>query len=114
MQWYCFRRTSATLLVNNGADLQLKRIGGLKSSSVAEGYIDQSKENQAKTANMLFNLPTASNSKNFKVDVQPENTASTNDVECNFQSSSVAQNGCSWKVSRNEVEKGLFFSINAT
>lgn len=37
---HCFRRTSATLLVEGGADiLTLKRHGGWKSTSVAEGYV---------------------------------------------------------------------------
>ncbi len=51
---HAFRRTSATLLVDNGADLlQLKRLGGWKSSTVAEGYIEASLENKSKTALML-------------------------------------------------------------
>ena len=38
---HCFRRSSATLLVNGGGDiLQLKKHGGWKSTNVAEGYID--------------------------------------------------------------------------
>lgn len=38
---HCFRRNSATLLVNNCADIhQLKRYGDWKSSTVAEGYVD--------------------------------------------------------------------------
>lgn len=37
---YSFRRTSATLLVDTGADITtLKRHGGWKSNTVAEGYI---------------------------------------------------------------------------
>lgn len=40
---HSFRRTSATLLVDGGGDLNdLKRHGGWKSTSVAEGYIDES------------------------------------------------------------------------
>ncbi|XP_031358251.1 uncharacterized protein LOC116181935 [Photinus pyralis] len=40
---HCFRRTSATLLANAGADLlSLKRHGGWRSSTVAEGYVDGS------------------------------------------------------------------------
>lgn len=46
---HCFRRTSATLLANAGADMScLKRHGGWKSSSVAEGYIEESIENKIK------------------------------------------------------------------
>lgn len=46
---HCFRRTSATLLADSGADLiTLKRHGGWKSSTVAEGYIEDSIENKSK------------------------------------------------------------------
>ena len=61
---HAFRRTAATLLVNSGADiLQLKRLGGWKSSAVAEGYVDASVANQTKTANMISSttsLPSSS------------------------------------------------------
>ena len=40
---HCYRRTSASLLVDSGSDLlALKRHGGWKSSTVAEGYIEDS------------------------------------------------------------------------
>lgn len=40
---HSFRRSSATVLANAGADLlTIKRHGGWRSSSVAEGYIDDS------------------------------------------------------------------------
>ena len=40
---HSFRRTSASLLVDSGGDLiQLKKHGGWKSSTVAEGYVDSS------------------------------------------------------------------------
>ncbi|KAJ8915312.1 hypothetical protein NQ315_014820 [Exocentrus adspersus] len=46
---HSFRRTSATLLANKGEDiLGLKRHGGWKSSSTAEGYIEDSIENKIK------------------------------------------------------------------
>ncbi|EFA04789.1 hypothetical protein TcasGA2_TC014838 [Tribolium castaneum] len=44
---HSFRRSSATLLANAGADLSvLKRHGGWRSSSVAEGYIEDSLQNK--------------------------------------------------------------------
>lgn len=40
---HCFRRSGATMLANSGADLiTVKRLGGWKSSSVAESYIEES------------------------------------------------------------------------
>lgn len=60
---HCFRRTAATLLINNGGDLtQLKRLGGWKSSTVAEGYIDSSEANQLNTAKIISNESTSSGS----------------------------------------------------
>lgn len=51
---HCFRRTAATLVANSGGDiLQLKKMGGWKSSSVAEGYVENSLEGQLKIAQML-------------------------------------------------------------
>lgn len=43
---HCFRRSSATMLVDAGGDItSLKRHGGWKSTTVAEGYIDESLQN---------------------------------------------------------------------
>lgn len=47
---HCFRRSSATLLADSGANvLELKRHGGWKSDKVAEGYVDDSLENKNNT-----------------------------------------------------------------
>lgn len=80
---HCFRRTAATLLANSGCDvLQLKRMGGWKSSSVAEGYVDSSLEGQLKISNMLSSqaegkgygttFSVSSNSSSSSRDVQIE------------------------------------------
>lgn len=51
---HCYRRTSATLLADSGANLtMLKRHGGWKSSTVAEGYIEDSVQNKTKISNKL-------------------------------------------------------------
>jgi integrase len=56
---HSFRRTSATLLANAGADLLvLKRHGAWKSSSVAEKYIEDSLESENKIARMILNGET--------------------------------------------------------
>jgi integrase len=48
---HCFRRTSATWLADSGADImKIKRHGGWKSNSVAEGYVEDSLENKKKIA----------------------------------------------------------------
>lgn len=44
---HCFRRTSATLLADSGANITtLKRHGGWRSDQVAEGYIENSIQNK--------------------------------------------------------------------
>ena len=51
---HCFRRSSATILVDAGGDLlALKRHGGWKSAAVAEGYIDDSIANKTATAQKI-------------------------------------------------------------
>jgi integrase len=48
---HCFRRTLATWLADSGADImKIKRHGGWKSNSVAEGYVEDSLENKKKIA----------------------------------------------------------------
>lgn len=52
---HCFRRSSATMLVDAGGDItSLKRLGGWKSSNVAEGYIEESLNNKVQVANKMF------------------------------------------------------------
>lgn len=53
---HAFRRTSATLLANSGADiLALKRHGGWKSASTAEGYVNDCLNNKIAVAKKLLN-----------------------------------------------------------
>lgn len=53
---HCFRRTSATILVDAGGDItSLKRHGGWKSTAVAENYIDESVQNKMNVANQILN-----------------------------------------------------------
>lgn len=52
---HSFRRSSATLLVESGGDLlTLKKHGGWKSSTVAEGYVDESVAHRTEIANKVF------------------------------------------------------------
>lgn len=53
---HCFRRSSATLLADAGANLlTLKRHGGWKSDRVAEGYVEDSVENKIKITKQIHN-----------------------------------------------------------
>lgn len=52
---HCFRRSSATILVDAGGDITtLKRHGGWKSTTVAESYIDESLTNKMEVANKIL------------------------------------------------------------
>jgi len=64
---HCFRRTSATLLVNGGGDItQLKKHGGWKSTNVAEGYIDECLTNKIATSEKILGpTPTINKSPIF-------------------------------------------------
>lgn len=51
---HSFRRTSATLLANAGANITtLKRHGGWKSDKIAEGYIEESLNNKIDINNQI-------------------------------------------------------------
>lgn len=51
---HSWRRSSATIAVEQGFDVvQLKLLGGWKSSTVAEGYVDNSIKGKKKRARML-------------------------------------------------------------
>ncbi|XP_046630008.1 tyrosine recombinase XerC-like [Neodiprion virginianus] len=51
---HAFRRTSATLLADSGANITtLKRHGGWKSSNVAEDYIEESVKNKSKIGHII-------------------------------------------------------------
>ncbi|KAJ8974540.1 hypothetical protein NQ317_012832 [Molorchus minor] len=67
---HCFRRTSASMLVDSGANLcTIKRHGGWKSSSVAEGYLEDSLENKKRIACHI--LPNNCPSNNSEIIVFP-------------------------------------------
>lgn len=63
---HCFRRSSATMFANSGADLvKVKRLGGWKSSSIAESYIEESISNKIAVSKSILcgpeNQPSTSN-----------------------------------------------------
>lgn len=77
---HCFRRTSASLLADAGGDiLTLKRHGGWKSSTVAEGYVEDSITNKVEIANKILK------EKNFNINATTPNftSAVANTSICN-------------------------------
>jgi hypothetical protein len=58
---HCFRRSRATLLAGQGADITtIKRHGNWKSTAVAEGYIEDSLKAKIALANQLVGRNTSS------------------------------------------------------
>lgn len=52
---HCFRRTSASMLAASGASMEsIKRHGGWRSSTVAEGYIDESSTTKKNVADKIL------------------------------------------------------------
>lgn len=78
---HSFRRTSATLLADAGADITtLKRHGGWRANNVAEGYVEESINNKRKISGEIaksihLNEPKASTSR----EKSPEVSNITND-----------------------------------
>ncbi|XP_063910019.1 uncharacterized protein LOC135143278 [Zophobas morio] len=73
---HSFRRSSATLLVDGGGDItDLKRHGGWKSSSVAEGYIDNSVKYKLETSKKIFKQvnPSSTPCTSIRAPVMAEN-----------------------------------------
>lgn len=63
---HAFRRSSATLLANKGVDiLGLKRHAGWRSSSVAEGYVENSVQNKNEFAKKILHSETTYEASNI-------------------------------------------------
>ena len=57
---HSFRRSSATLLANSGEEItNIKRLGGWKSTSVAEGYLEESINQKKEMSNKILNINQA-------------------------------------------------------
>lgn len=75
---HCFRRSSATLLADSGANLTtIKRHGGWKSDAVAESYIEESVQNKKNISEKI----------NQTITLQTESQPSTSNHQCNKISS---------------------------
>lgn len=90
---HSFRRSSATILVDAGGDLtSLKRHGGWKSSSVAEGYIDDSLKNKMDTAQKIVNSIEPSCSKQITSENFANKTSKTGNLNLEIDSSTPSIN----------------------
>lgn len=82
---HCFRRSSVTLLADAGAGMSnIKRHGGWKSTSIAEGYIEDSISNKIKISNKILNcevsaagpVPSSLTENSLKGNAAPKNLLS--------------------------------------
>ena len=93
---HCFRRTSTTFLADSGADLTtIKRHGGWKSSTVAEGYIADSVSNKIKISEKILqnnSLKHIEKEKNTSEDFDSTNDASSDAVTASVLEYNVPQN----------------------
>ncbi|XP_057322774.1 uncharacterized protein LOC130666104 [Microplitis mediator] len=62
---HCFRRTGTTLLSDSGANItMLKRLGGWKSTSIAQGYVENSLKNREKIFDSIIHAAKPSDQLN--------------------------------------------------
>ena len=75
---HCLRRTAATLLANSGANMTtVKQLGGWKSSSVAEGYVEHSLANRKKIFQGIINSDNSMVKENLPTRTSPAYTVTT-------------------------------------
>ena len=85
---HCFRRSSATLLVDAGGDITtLKRHGGWKSTTVAEGYIEESIQNKMQISNTILN---SVETENTHVNINAPSTMGKRNIDYSRNTSSAS------------------------
>lgn len=102
---HCYRRSSASLLAESGANItEIKKHGGWKSTTVAEGYVDHSMSYKNAIAEIF--LPTSNNSADYETSnstvVVPADTSyddgtgsSSNVLQSSLTSQGINVNNCS-------------------
>lgn len=100
---HSFRRTSASLLANAGADiLTLKRHGGWKSNQIAESYIEDSLTYKKKTGNLIASSINLKKSQSTTSNV----TSSRESTACINEGKSTA------RINEDESTAGMNESVN--
>lgn len=103
---HCFRRTSATLLADSGANMtMLKRHGGWKSSTVAEGYIEDSVQNKTKISTKLTET----------IKIRPNSPQPTTSRECprwNPSSDEIPESPTFTEIQNSQISQNISNNIN--
>lgn len=112
---HCFRRTSASLLADSGANVDvLKRHGGWKSSSVAEGYVESSINNKKMIAEKIFGHENETNIK-LKNQINTTSNASTSSTENQINTTSnasIASTSFNRVLNSNDNDFNKLFNFN--
>lgn len=79
---HCFRRSAATQLADSGGDItMLKRLGGWKSTSVTEGYIDDSMCSKNKISRLLAGVSSSVSSNDSVGNVETTMTVEASQIK---------------------------------
>lgn len=85
---HCIRHTSTTFLADSGVDiLTLKRHGGWRSTTTAEGYINNSIMNKIRTSKQIFKYVSGNKEMTTAKETDNKQLATTNEKNlhhCNF------------------------------
>lgn len=78
---HSFRRSSATMLADSGANItNIKRHGGWKSTTVAEGYVEESLKNKTEISNKILEKEFSTTINNVRSPDQQDNPTSSSCV----------------------------------
>lgn len=101
---HSFRRTSATLLANTGVDvLALKRHGGWKSDTIAEGYVADSLSNKNEMANRIL----------YNSDSRPSNIKSKASTSCtSTETSLMTRSAFNTSTETSDLDGNVFNNID--
>lgn len=98
---HCFRRSSASILSDSGADFSaIKRLGGWKSTAVAEGYIENSLQNKVDTAKKIFckTVTKAPHTSSTSAETHSITNIQDNDINLNLNSEYTTDNNLNLSV----------------
>lgn len=113
---HCFRRCSATFLADSGANLTtIKRHGGWKSSSVAEGYLEDSIENKKRISTKIFSRECLQKSSSVMTDIRNVETSKNVNVitekSCTSRDIMLPLTGVS-QITNNEIADATTSGMN--
>lgn len=98
---HSFRRSSATFLADSGEEItNIKRLGGWKSTLVAEGYLEESEKRKENLCNKILSAPSTSSS---STELSNQTTLQSSQLQQQLSSAINLQNAvnCSFTININ-------------